>query len=134
MKQWLQKHFQRYMIRPTIYKTLSYFLTALVFTLLWNRFVNTAVLLPMSYAYTIIGLFFLAAAWINYLRLDGIKLPLLRLIPGSKKKPPGGLSDISDYIDEEVVSFDELAAAERNACCLLANITCGAIYLVLSLV
>lgn len=135
MKRWLQEHFQRYMIRPTIYKALSYFLVALVFALVWDRFVNTGGLLPMSYAYTVLGLFFLAAAWLSYLRLDGIKVPLLKLMPmGRKKQPFASFKDMSDYVDIEIVSFEELAEEERNVCCLLANIICGGIYLTLSLV
>jgi len=134
VKQWLKEHFKQHMIRPTIYKALSYFLAALALVLLWNRLVNTAGLLTMSYAYTIIGLFFLALAWLNYLRLDGIKLPLMKLLPLTTKKRSHAFSDISDYLDEEVVSFDELAEEERNACCLFANIICGAIFLLLSLV
>ncbi|MGI6628412.1 MAG: hypothetical protein ACOX4K_08745 [Bacillota bacterium] len=134
MKRWLQKHFQHYMIRPTIYKALSYFLVALVFVLVWDRFVNTEGLSPMSYAYTVLGLFFLAAAWLSYLRLDGIKVPFLRLMPVRKKQPFASFMDMSDYVDIEIVSFEELAEEERNICCLLANIICGAIYLTLSLV
>ncbi len=88
----------------------------------------------MSYAYTIIGLFFLALAWLNYLRPDGIKLPLMKAAPEHKDATPGAFTDISDYLDKEVVSFDELAEEERNACCLFANIICGAIFLLLSLV
>lgn len=134
MKRWLQKYFQPYMIRPTVYKALSYFLAALVFVLFWNRFVNKG-LLPLSYAYTVLGLFFLAAAWLSYLRLDGIKVPLLKLVPmGRRKQPLSGFADMSDYVDTEIVSFEELAEEERDICCLAANIICGTVYLVLSLV
>ncbi len=55
MKQWLRRHFKQYMIRPTIYKVFSYFLTALTLALLWDRFANTAGLLSISYAYTIMA-------------------------------------------------------------------------------
>lgn len=105
MKQWLKKHFKQHMIRPAIYKTLSYFLSALALVLFWNRLVNAAALLPLSYAYTIIGLFFFALAWLNYLRLDGVKLPVMTWLPlSTRKRPRGAFSDISDYLDEEVVS------------------------------
>ncbi|MGI6163950.1 MAG: hypothetical protein ACOYEQ_08515 [Bacillota bacterium] len=58
----------------------------------------------------------------------------MKLLPLTTKKRSHAFSDISDYLDEEVVSFDELAEEERHTCCLLANIICGAIFLLLSLV
>jgi hypothetical protein len=134
MKRWLQKHFQAHMIRPTIYKALTYFLVALVLALVWDRFIN-AVPLPLSYAFTIIGIFFLGSAWLSYLRLDGINMPLLTLMPiGRKKRPLSSLANMSDYMDTDIVPFEELAADEQNICCLVANISCGIAYLVLSLV
>jgi hypothetical protein len=135
LTKWLRKNLKRYMFRPIIYKILAYFPTALVFVLLWNRFVNTAMYFPMSYAFTIVGLFFLALAWFNFLRLDGIKLPLRQLfsIARPPKRSLGALNDMSDYLDEEVISFAELTVEERETCRLLANTTCGVTFLVLSL-
>ena len=46
---------------------------------------------------------------------DGIA-PLMKLLPlSTKTRPRGAFTDISDYLDKEVVSFDELAEEERNA-------------------
>lgn len=136
MKQWLKKHLKPYMIRPTVYKAFSYFLTALVVVLFWNRFVNKGGSSPMSHAYTILGMFFFAAAWFNYLRLDGIKISVMSLLPigTPKKRASGPFSDMSDHIDTEVVSFQELGQEERDTCCLLANIICGVVFFFLSLV
>ena len=44
------------------------------------------------------------------------------------------LANMSDYMDTDIVPFEELAADEQNICCLVANISCGIAYLVLSLV
>ncbi len=134
MKQWLKKHFKQHMIRPTFYKAFSYFLFALTLALFWNRFVNTAGRLHMSHAYTIMGLLFFALAWLNYLRLDGIKLPFMKRQPLRPKKRPHVFSDISDYLGEEVVSFDELVEEERDTCCLVASIICGIIFFFLSII
>lgn len=129
MEKWLRQHLQPYMIRPIVYKTLSYFLTALAFALFWDRFANRANLYALSYAYTIIGVFFFAGAWFNYLRLDGIRLPMIKW-PKPRSLPFGGMAE---HIDHEVVTFDELAEQERNTCSLLANIICGIIFFTLSL-
>ena len=134
MKKWLQKHFKGYMIRPTVYRAVTYFLLALVVVLIWNRFINARPM-PLSYAFTIVGIFFLASAWLSYLRLDGVNIPLLTLVPiGRKQRPLSGLADMSDYMDTDIVPFEELTKDEQNICCLLANIICGTVYLVLSLV
>lgn len=134
VRRWLRKHLKRYMIRPIIYKAFSRFLPALTLALLWDRFVNTANLVSPSYAYTILGLIFFALAWISYLRLDGIRLPVAKLLPlGTKKRSFGAFSDIPDYLDQEVVSFDELAEEERDTCSLLANMICGTAFLFWSL-
>ncbi len=132
MRQWLKERIKRYMVLPIIYGTLSRFLSALTLALLWNRFVNTAGLVPVSHAFTVLGLGFFALAWFNYLRLDGINLPLVKWLPLSQKKRSlGAFSDMSDYLDEEIVSLDELAQEERDACNLLVNTVCGVIFLLL---
>lgn len=138
MRSRLQKHLHRYLIRPIAYKTLSYFLTALIFSIVWNRWLNRQRLHSMSYIFSILGVIFLALAWIDYLRLDGVRIPRLgswRLQRklDKKEQTAGSFKDISDYIDEEVVTFAELSTEERDLCCLLANLICGLSYLGLSL-
>jgi len=128
---WLRQHLQPYMIRPTVYKTFSYFLTALAFALLWDRFVNTAGLFAISYAFTTLGVFFLALAWFNYLRLDGMNLPQWTW-PRIKRKPLP-FADMADFIDEEVVSLEELAEEERHVCRLAASLICAIVFFTLSL-
>ncbi|NLW16425.1 MAG: hypothetical protein GX033_02030 [Firmicutes bacterium] len=126
MEKWLKP----YLIRPTVYKTFSYFLTALAFALFWHRFVNRAHLYAISHAFTIIGVCFFAMAWFNYLRLDGVRLPRWKW-PVLRRKPLP-FADMADYMDEEVISFEELAEEERNRCCLAASIFCGIIFFILS--
>ncbi|MGI6358373.1 MAG: hypothetical protein ACOX2K_06755 [Bacillota bacterium] len=133
MRQWQQKHIKRYMYVPIIQKTVSYLLIAVAVVLLWNRFVNRG-LLPISYAFTVGGVLFLASAWVSYLRLDGVKVPLLTLFRLRRKKPVvRSFSDMSDHIDEDIVSFEELIEEERHACCLLANLLCSIVFFALSL-
>lgn len=133
--QWLRRYLKPYMARPIISKTLTHFISALTIALLWDRFVNKAGLLSIkTHAYTSLGIFFIALAWLNYLRLDGIKLPRLQLVKSDKKKQPTrSYSDIADYVDQEVVSFAELDEDERDICCLCANIICSILFIVFAL-
>ncbi len=133
MRRILGKHVKRRMIRPIIYMTFSRFLCAVTLALLWNRFINARGLYSMGYAYTIIGLLFLAFAWFSYLRLDGIRLPSVRWPPlTSRKRFFNPYGDIPDYLDEGFVSFAELPDEERNTCSFCANVICSAIFLLWS--
>jgi hypothetical protein len=61
----------------------------------------------------------------------GLLLTLFRL---RRKKPVvRSFSDMSDHIDEDIVSFEELIEEERHACCLLANLLCSIVFFALSL-
>lgn len=134
MKKWLQKHWQGYMLRPLIYKAFTRFVLALTAALLWNHFVAPVFLLtPLAYAFVFVGVFFAVCAWLNHLRMDGLKLPRLKL-PTLKKKPARSYGDIMDYTDEEVISFDELEDDEKDVCSMFANLICCLIFLLLSLI
>ena len=125
--------FQKYMIRPTVYKAFSRFILALTASLLWDRFVNMGERSMRAWAFLFFGLLFLISAWLCYLRLDGVKMPRLKK-PEIKKKPIRTYGDIPDYIDEEIISFDELEEDERDLCCLIADVVLGVAFMVLSLV
>jgi hypothetical protein len=134
VRRYLRKHVKRRMIRPIVYMTCSRFLCAVTLALLWNRYLNAAGLVSIGYAYTIIGLLFLALAWFSYLRLDGIKMPFARWLPLQPiKQSSGPYGDIPDYLDEGFVSFAELPEEERNICSLCANVVLSAVFLLLSL-
>ncbi len=134
MRKWLREHVGSHLIRPIIYKTLSYLPTALVLAILWKRFIDRAGVFPMSYAYTVIGVVFLASAWFSYLRLDGVNLSLMKLLPigTPRKRSSGPSSSMVDHIDVEIVSFAELSEEERATCRLLASVICSIIFFVFS--
>ena len=126
-----RKLFQKYMIRPTVYKAFSRFILALTASLLWDRFVNTAQLNMRAWAFVFFGVLFIVSAWLCYLRLDGVKLPRIKK-PEVKKKPVIRYGDLPDYVDEEIISFGELEEDERDLCCLIADVVLGIIFMVLS--
>ena len=126
-----KKLFQKYMIRPTVYKAFSRFILALTASLLWDRFVNTAQLNMRAWAFVFFGVLFIVSAWLCYLRLDGVKLPRIKK-PEVKKKPVIRYGDLPDYVDEEIISFGELEEDERDLCCLIADVVLGIVFMVLS--
>lgn len=137
MKKWFTKN-RSYMVRPILYKSVFRAAIALVVLLLWNRYVaasdRTGLLLLRDGCMTA-GILFLGFAWFSYLRLDGF---LAGWKSGrsqneqKKKKPKRGNSDIVDFADEHIVSFDELGEEERSACSLAANLVCAVGYLLVA--
>ena len=127
------KRFQKYMIRPILHMLFTRAILALTAALLWNEYVKLDAARPMrSYAFLFFGAFFLVMGWMAYLRLDGVKAPVFdkRLFEW-KRKPKRIKGDLIDFVDEDVVSFDELEADEKDLCRLIANLACGAVFLIL---
>lgn len=136
MKKPLRKIWSRDMVRPLIYKTFTRVVLALAASLLWNEFVNKGGLMSMrAYAFLFFGVLFAVAAWMSYLRLDGMHAPQFDKRLFDWKRPPkrsGG--DMIDYVDEKIVSFDELDEDEQSWCLLLANGICCVIFLIASMI
>ncbi len=134
MRKWFGKYVKRRMLRPTVRRAIPRFLIALTVALLWNRTVNSRGLLSLGFALTILGVVFLGLAWVDYLRLDGVKIPRLTLDPaGANKRVPRAFSDMTDFLDEKTTAAEGLSDDERDASSLFANVICGAILLLSSL-
>ena len=107
--------YNRALLRPMIYMATNRFLIALILLLL--------------------GVCFVLLAWIAWLRLDGVRLPKLMMKRVNiRKKPVRSYGDMIDYIDEQPVTFDDLDDAEKDVCCLLSDLACAAVFLVLSFI
>ena len=134
MKNKLKLRLERHMIRPAIYHGATKFGIAMLAALLWHRFANPNNLSLNTHGFFFLSVFFVLLAWLLYLRADGLRMPRLKLdfLKKLKKKPMRSFGDMADYIDEEVVSFDELDDDEKDACRFLADIACALIFLVLS--
>ena len=133
---WFRKRFKPYMTRPTIYQTFTRFIYALLLSLLWDKFVNDG-LLSKAFAFLFLGAVFAILAWISYLSLDGVRMPRLTDWLTSSlphRAPERAYGDMSDYFDEEVVSYSELESEEKYLCRLIANAVCAAAYFLLSLI
>ena len=124
-----------YMIRPIVYKCVSRAALAVTALLLWNRFFGkSSHLALLGDGCFSAGIFFLCMAWFSYLRLDGVRINRLFDKVQRKKKPRRGNSDIVDFADEHIVSFDEIDDRERSLCSLAANLICAGGFLLVWIV
>ncbi len=125
--------YTRELLRPTIYMAVNRFLIALILLLVSGRLFSGAQV--SMYTALLLGIAFILLGWIAWLRLDGVRLPKMmmkRINIG--KKPARSYGDIIDYVDEKPVTFGELDDAEKDVCCLLSDLACAVIYIVVSFV
>lgn len=126
--------YQSYMIRPMLYQCATKISVALVLALLWNRFINReGYFSVVRDAFLVVGVFFFLLVWIQYLRMDGVKVS--RTSEESKKKKRRHVTkDIVDYADEKIVSFGELDDDEQHVCRLVGDVLCGLLFLIPALI
>ena len=135
MKEWIKKYYKPYLRQPIIVLTVVRTLIALVLALLWDRFLNADRLRSLDMATGTFGLILLALAWFSYLGMDGVDglSKILRFFRREKRKKKGTKrsagGDLADYVDEDVVSFDELEDEEKSVCRFAANLLSGLIML-----
>ena len=101
--------YKAYMVRPILYQCVTRCAVALAAVLVWDRFVPSS-LLAVRDGCLAAAVILLMMAWFVYLKLDGMMVHHLLEDRRKKKKKSkrrvGG--DIADYVDEHIVSFDEL--------------------------
>ena len=134
---WLKERFHRYMIRPIVTKTITRTLIGLVIVLLWDKYVNVERVgfSRLGFGLVAVGLILMAGAWFSYLHLDGLT-PVDTAkkhfgVKNKKKKPKrntGG--DIADYLDEEIVPYEELEDDEKAACQMAAFLFSGLVLVI----
>ena len=75
-----------------------------------------------------VGIILMAGAWFSYLHLDGLT-PIDTAkkkfgVKNKKKKTKQSMGgDIADYLDEEIVPYEELDESEKAACQMAACLT-----------
>ena len=124
----------RYLIRPVIYQVFTRFLISLCAVLLWNHFINGSVMrVNPGYGYAFFAIFYGLMAWLAYLRLDGLSVPKFdRRLFRRRKTPERRFGDMIDYVDEPIVSFDDLEDSEKDLTLLISNLITTVIFAVLS--
>ena len=127
-------NFKPYMVRPTIYKAITRCSIAMVLILLWSMFLNTS-LSPVRDASFCAGLVFLMLAWFSYLRIDGMKVHFLGeeiLAKKHPKKKKHWQKSMIDFVDEHIITFDELTEDEQAICMLATHLLSGIVFLAVS--
>ena len=127
--------YKAYMVRPILYQCVTRCAVALAAVLVWDRFVPSS-LLAVRDGCLAAAVILLMMAWFVYLKLDGMMVHHLLEDRRKKKKKSkrrvGG--DIADYVDEHIVSFDELEEGDQTACRLAADLLAAALFLAASLI
>lgn len=133
MKQILEIYKKKYMVRPIFYKCVTKASVILALGLLWDRFLNQSRLLSMpEHAFFILGCITMLLSWFNYLKLDGMRLQYRNEKPQNKRKRHR-TKDVADFVDEKVISFDELEEDEQAACRLASNLFTGLAFVLISM-
>ena len=123
------------MIRPLVYKIFTRGMLALFAAQLVHFFSPAGSgLSSFSNLSLGLGLLFVLFAFLAWLRLDGLKIPQLKLPRVKKKDPPFLAGSMADHINDEIVSFDDLDPEEQNVCVLLADLVLAAVCLILAAV
>ena len=115
------------MFHAVLYKSFSRLVIAACLCLLWQRFVSDGRFTIWEAPCLAVGAALLGWAWVGYLRLDGIRVPFVDRNKelSTKRKAHGGTHSMADFIDEKVVSFEELSPQERAFCSLVSNLILG---------
>ena len=133
MIRWLRNHFDREMIRQLIYKVFTRGVLALFAAQLAHFFLPAGgTLSSFSNLSLLLGFVFALAAVLAWLRLDGLKIPQLKLPRMKRKDPPFLAGNMADHMDDEIVSFDDLDPEDQNVCVLLADCLLAVVCLILA--
>lgn len=135
----LKSYCKSYMVRPVIYRAFSKFMVGLVLILLWDRYINTDGLYTVSgFGFPILGVVLCLMAWLNYIKLDGIKVhgvdEVKKMMHKKLHDKPvrHAFHDMVDFVEEPIMPFDELEEDEQVFVSLASNLVSGGVFLVLS--
>lgn len=126
--------YKPYMNRPILNKAITKFVVALVILLAWDRLFNqNNAFLVVRDGCLVPALVFLAAAWFSYLKLDGMSLNLGLERRRKQPKRRSFNKGMMDYVETDVVTYEELTPEERTACRFASNLLPGVLFLIASL-
>ena len=129
----IRKCWSRDLVRPLVYKVFTRGILALLVAQLAHFFAPAnSGFASFSNLSLGLGLLFVLFTVLAWLRVDGLKIPQLKLPRIKRKDPPFLAGNMADHIDDEIVSFDDLDAEEQNVCVLLADVFLAVVCLVLA--
>lgn len=131
--------YKPHMLRPILYSVFSKFIMSLCAILLWDRFINVKNTVQygiLDFAFFIVGIYLLMWAWLKYLSLDGMEFKVFKQMSNlfKKRKKFYAHGDMADFLDEKVVTMDELDDDERTAAQMMADILAGLLFLIPSII
>ena len=131
----IREIFKSYMVRPLIYKIVTKSSIIVVLAVLWNYVVNTSSHMSIRKdAFFVIGLIWMMFAWFQYLKLDGYTVQYVFKDKRKRKEKKHIQKDIADFVDEKIISFEELEDEEKVVVNLLSNLISGLIFVLISLI
>ena len=122
--------YRKYMFRPTLYMTGRNLVIGIVLVLLWDRFLNPSNLSPLGHAGFCVGAVAGMLAWFEYLHLDGFAVHHQNENIRKKPKERHRSKDIVDFVDEKIISYDELEKDEKAVCRFLSDLICAAVFMI----
>ncbi len=126
--------YKPYMNRPILNKAVTKFVIALAILLVYDYLLNrNEAFLIVRDGCLVPALIFLAAAWFAYLKLDGMSLNLGLEKRRKQPKKRNFNKGMMDYVDTDIVTYEELSPEERTACRFASNLLTGLLFLVASL-
>ena len=127
--------YKPYMLRPILYKIITRFGIGLILAILWDRFLNVKNLFSMSdYAFFTVGFFFLALAWFNYLKIDGLKIKHVNMNEPKKKESKHKIKTMTDYTQEEPESMYVIDEKEELIIVFSSNLATGLCFIIFSII
>ena len=121
------------MVRPFIYKVFSRGILALFAAQMIHFFAPVGSGLSSFSSLSLgLGLLFALFAFLAWLRLDGLKIPRMKLPRLKRNDPPFLAGSMADHLDDEIVTFDDLDPEEQDVCVLLADLLLGAACFILA--
>ena len=104
-----------------------------------NRSGDRLAISRLGFGLGAVGIILMAGAWFSYLHLDGLT-PIDTAkkkfgVKNKKKKTKQSMGgDIADYLDEEIVPYEELDESEKAACQMAAFLISGMILVIAGIV
>ena len=131
----IKNSFHKEIIRPLIYKVFTRGILALFAAQLIHFFAPAgSSLTDFSNLSLFLGFLFVLFAVLSWLRMDGLKIPQLKLPRFKRNDPPFLSGNMADHLDDEIISFDDLDEDEQNLCVFLADLSLVMVCLLLSFI
>ena len=140
IKDKFKRMFTPMIAKPIFYKSFYKFVLAMVPILLWDRFVNVKKYYSiLDTGFFIAGVFYLMLAWMNYLKLDGMKvygLDIFKVIfhSGDKNSKQKKTGSMMDFVQQDIPDYDELSEKDKTLTKFGANLFTGLVLTAVSLI